>query len=396
MTTVLRAGTASEAGLDQTRLDVIRERAAGWISDELTPALVLVAARHGVVALHEAFGVQNPEPDSPPLTVDSVFPCSSLCKPMTACALLILVEEGIVGLNQPVVDYLPELRGAGVENIRVCHLLTHTSGFDEVAILEHQNERMRERIDLPPTPTTQEKRIQLLLAARNGCAPTHAPDQVMSYCTHGFDLVGEIIRRESGRSLEGFMSERIFDPLGMADSSYRLEARHRDRIVKRAPLGNPYGADLNDERYLDMPWGGSALNTVALDVARFGQALLNGGRYGGYRLLSRASVREMTKNQVPEGVKEAGMWANSLPPSYGYGCFIIGPQRSEMNGRLLPEGSFAHSGMGGTSFWVDPLNEVVGVFFSVSVFPDGQVSDEASPRLHPAMYQDMLTAAVMD
>jgi len=396
MSRTLREGDAAEAGLDARRLDQIRERAASWVADGLTPALVLVAARRGVVALHEAFGKLTPEPDSPSLATDSVFPVSSLCKPITASALLMLVEDGLVAMNAPVTDYIPELDGPGMENILVHHLLTHTSGLADPSVVAFQNERLRERLDLPPLPATQHKRVHLLLTARNGCPPDGPPDETMAYCTHGYDLLGEIVRRQSGQAFEDFMRERVFEPLGMRDSSYRLEPQFRVRLVKRSALDNPYGADMNDEGYLDMPLGGSGLKSVALDVARFAQALLNGGRYGERRLLSRASVHEMTHNQIPDGVDEMGIWDRGIPASYGYGCFVTGRHRWPMNGRLVPEGAFGHGGMGGANFWADPLNEVVGVMFSVWVFPEGSASPARAPKLTAARFQDMLTAAVVD
>ena len=393
----LREGTVVEAGFDPARLDRIRERAAAWVAEGLTPSLVLVAARHGVVALHEAYGRLTPEPDSPALAIDSVFPVSSLCKPMTASALLMLVEDGLVGLNLPVTRYIPELAGTGAENILVRHLLTHTSGYTDADVRAYQSERLKERIDLPPLPDTQHKTIHFMLNARYRCAPTRPPGEVMTYCNHGYELVADIIRRTSGQSFSDYMRERIFDPLGMKDSSYRLEDRFRGRMVKRLPFTNPFGADLNDERYVDTPYGGGGLNTTALDVARFGQAFLNRGTAGEQRLLSRAVMSEMTCNQIPEGVPEEGVFGGAPQGSYGYGWFVLGKARWPMNGALLPTGTYAHGGMGGVGFWVDPLNDVVGVFFNVMSWDEGvEPGPMVAPKLSGSMFQDMVAAAVVD
>lgn len=395
--TVLTEGTAVEAGLDPARLDRIRERAAAWVAEGLTPSLVMVAARHGIVALHEAYGRLTPEPDSPALSIDSVFPVSSLCKPMTASALLMLVEEGLVGLNLPVVRYIPELAGTDAENILVHHLLTHTSGYTDADVFAYQRERLKERIDLPPLPDTQHKTIHLLLNARYGCAPTRPPRETMTYCNHGFELVAEIIRRTSGQSFSDFMRERIFEPLAMTDSSYRLEDRFRGRMVKRLPFTNPFAADLNDEHYVDTPYGGGGLNATALDVARFAQAFLNGGAAGEHRLLSQVAVREMTRNQIPDGVPEEGILGNAPQGSYGYGWFVLGKDRWPMNGALLPTGTYAHGGMGGAVFWVDPLNDIVGAFFSVWTWDEGVEPAPGNPvKLNASMFEDMVTTAVID
>ena len=391
---VLREGTAAEAGLDPAQLERIRDRAAAWVADGLTPSLVVVAARHGVVALHEAYGRLTPEPDAQALAVDSVFPVSSLCKPLTASALLMLAEEGLVGLSRPVVDYLPELSGKGSEEVLVRHLLTHTSGFTDADVMAFQSTQLEERLDLPPLPDTQHKTIHLALNARYACPPSRPPEEIMSYCTHGYELVAEIIRRTSGQAFWDFMHERILAPLQMTDSSFRLEERFRARMVKRPFFANPFGSDLNDERYLDTPWGGGGLNATALDMARVGQLFLNGGAYGEHRLLSRASVREMTRNQIPDGVPEDDLLRQLPQGSYGFGWFVFGEHRWPFNGVLVPAGSYAHGGMGGVMLWVDPLNDLVGVFFSVMTWDEGVEPGPSTAKLNAALFQDMVTAAV--
>src|SRR5512140_1284303 len=125
----LRAGTPEEAGLSPHRLERIKALAAQWVSTGLTPSLVVLVARRGVIALHEAFGTLTPEADSPPLQRDSIFPLASLSKPITATAVMCLVEDGLLGLNRPVDEYIPEFTGEGKHAVLVHHLLTHTSGI---------------------------------------------------------------------------------------------------------------------------------------------------------------------------------------------------------------------------------------------------------------------------
>ncbi|MEJ2131664.1 MAG: serine hydrolase [Gammaproteobacteria bacterium] len=106
---VLREGTPAEAGLVPERLDCIRERAASWVEEGLTPSLILLVARRGVIALQEAYGRLTPESDADSLRVDSVFAMSSISKPVTAAAVMQLVEDGSVSLTRPVMEYIPEL-----------------------------------------------------------------------------------------------------------------------------------------------------------------------------------------------------------------------------------------------------------------------------------------------
>ncbi len=411
---VLEEGTPDEAGFDPATLDRIRSRAASWVSDGLTPALVLLAARRGVVALHESYGRLTPDSEMPALSVDSVFPCASLCKPLTASVLLMLVEEGLVNLQLPAIKYLPELSGSGVQDVLVSQLLTHTSGYEEEEVMAFagfdelivhyrqfdnrpRDKHLNEQFDQTSLDPKEHPTIRRALEATFACPLSRPPGELMSYCDYGYDLVAEIIRRVSGQPLDRFMKQRVFEPLGMRDSSLRLEPEFEGRIVKREPRwAGPRGFLVDDES-LDTPWGSRGLNTTAMDIARFGQTILNGGTCGSQRLLSAASVREMTRNQIPEGIGEISFLGSAVQASYGYGWFVIGDQRWSMNGSLLPIGTYSHSGFGGTALWVDSVNDVVGVFFSVDTWEGDSVMPESPEEigLGPARFQDMVTAAVV-
>ncbi len=172
-----------------------------------------------------------------------------------------------------------------------------------------------------------------------------------------------------------------------------LKARRPKRcIVKRHP--NSPGADfLNDEDYLDVPYGNSGLKTTARDIAVFAQTFLNRGCYGDTRILSRGTVGEMTRNQL------AGIRGGA---SYGLGFFVIENFRMPgLNGSLLPRGTFTHLGAGGVNFWVDPVNEIVGAYFGVQPPTDSKDYGTTAQSVlqHPDrgdMFQNMVTAAVAD
>src|SRR5256714_10552574 len=109
----LRAGTAEEAGMSAQRVRRVAQLAEGWVTQGITPALVVLVARRGVIVLHEAFGRVTPEPDSPPLQRDTIYPLTSITKPITATAAMILAEEGLLGFSRPVSEYIPEFTGEG-------------------------------------------------------------------------------------------------------------------------------------------------------------------------------------------------------------------------------------------------------------------------------------------
>ena len=143
MGNMLRPGTAEEAGMSPARLARIKELAARWVEEGLAQALVVLAARRGIVVLHEAFGRLRPGPGSPSVRRDTIFPLASLTKPITATVVMMLVEDGILGLNHPVQEYIPEFIGEGKEMVLVHHLLTHTSGIREMDVVAHVERKRR-------------------------------------------------------------------------------------------------------------------------------------------------------------------------------------------------------------------------------------------------------------
>lgn len=128
--TILRDGTPEQAGMRPEQIELIKQRGAEWAEQDNTLGLVLLVARHGVVCLHEGWGRTTLAADAPGVRKDSHFLFSSITKVITATAVMMLVEEGRLGLTRPVQFYIPELRATGADEILVQHLLTHTSGYD--------------------------------------------------------------------------------------------------------------------------------------------------------------------------------------------------------------------------------------------------------------------------
>ena len=174
-----------------------------------------------------------------------------------------------------------------------------------------------------------------------------------------------------------------------------MESHLEDRVVRRpvdGPMGNnTWMINLNHPTVLDMPWGSGGMLGTARDVALFGQTFLNGGEYAGTRLLSPASVKAMTTNQIPGiGVRIMNHW---IPEgSWGYGFMVQDNFRpTGWTGSLSPLGTFYHQGSGGIAFWCDPLNDVVGVFLSVWSHVD---RENMEAHWDFDLFQNMVTAAV--
>ena len=131
----LREGVPEDVGMDPARIRRLRDLVGGWVKSGDHPSVVVLVARRGVIVLHEAFGVLRHGDTTPTLKRDSIFPVSSCTKPITAAAVMCLVEDGLIGLNRPFIEYVPELDVRGVEwlaEARVADLLCHTAGFDDL------------------------------------------------------------------------------------------------------------------------------------------------------------------------------------------------------------------------------------------------------------------------
>ncbi len=221
-----------------------------------------------------------------------------------------------------------------------------------------------------------------------------APGDEMQYDNGPYELLAEIVRRETGGTLDAALRSRIFEPLGMERSAGIVGDDLRPHVVTRA-AGLPFGPggpvvfegdlwELSDS-------GAAAVHTSAPDLARFGQMILNGGVLDGSRVLAPSTVTSMVTNQIP-GVP--AMFGDEIIPesSWGYGFTVVQSLRFPyFTGGLVPLGSALHPGAGGVSYWVDFVNEIVGVFF--------EVITEVDEFLVPVSgighrFQDVITAAV--
>ncbi|HWT73842.1 MAG TPA: serine hydrolase domain-containing protein [Mobilitalea sp.] len=380
---VLREGKPQEVGMSANKVKYVDEMASSWIKEEKLPALVTLVARKGVIVLNNAYGKAAYGADAAPLERDMLFPLASISKAITATAAMILVEEGKLGLHRPVSYYIPEFRGDGKDSVAVHHLLTHTSGIRGKELYEHIDSK-RGKVDIPaPEPTQDLYNYEELYLSYD--APLwKQPGTEMSYSSYGYMLLGEIIRRISKKSFASFVQEKIFDPLGMKDTFFVVPESVYKRVVRRNPDGPDQWAGTPEHLADPNPAGGAY--STAMDMAIFAQMFLNKGTYGDKRILSRATVETMTKNQIP-GISAS--WGNMFFPegSWGYGWSIQGNKRDEY-GSLCSGNTFSHGGAGGTFLWVDPDRELVGVFFSVYSHWDDCGTDLFSNMVMSAIEED--------
>ncbi len=368
MATRLRYGDPEEVGMSGSRIKRLARLAEGWVADGSHQALVVLAARRGVIVLHEAFGKLTPEPDAPPVALDTIFPIASNSKTITSATVLSLVDDGLLGLNRPVQEYVPEFVGDGKEAVMVHHLLTHTSGFEDEAAIKFVDElRAASKLPDPTEPDhplyavfPQGRYVATLLAA----PLVRPPGQQMAYSGLNYSLLGDIVSRVAGVPFAQAVQDRVIAPLEMSSSLFDLTSETSARMVRR-PVGVK-GDTLelpNLPRHFEPRAG---VRSTARDVAVFGQMLLNGGSYGNTRILSAASVREMTRNQIP-GISALEDGQVFPEASWGLGLDVNSDKKWLRFSSLHSAEAFGHMGAGGTYWWVDPVYEIVGVYFSVTL-----------------------------
>lgn len=380
----LKSGTPEEAGMRPEVVDRIRQRAESWVAEGRNPAMVLLAARRGVIFFHQAFGKLGPEPEAPSLPIDALFPLASLTKPITATAVMILVEEGKLGLNRPVQEYIPEFQGEGKEKVMVHHLLTHTSGVEDDQVLDWL-ENEPDKFEVPEPEATQTARIKKVLTFTYQGQLHFEPGAKMVYSSLGIFIAAEIVRRISGQSFDQIMRERIFDPLGMNDSFLIVPERLQDRVIRR--LANAPGAEYQEQEWMEHPSPSGGGYSTALDMAKFGQMFLNRGAYWDQRILSPATVNAMTRNQIP-GVSASMLEWVFPEASWGLGWSVGHPFKGRVYGEALPHRYFNHGGYGGVEMWIDSKREIVGVYFSIAL----EVDEADFTRHNADLFMNMVTA----
>ena len=320
---------------------------------KLAGAVVLVADKEKVLDV-ETVGFADIA-GKKPMAKDSVFWIASMSKPITAVGLMILVDEGKVKLDDPVSKHLPEFADVWVavekdkdhillkrpKNVMtVRHLMTHTSGLPFVSALEQPT------LDM----------VTLKDAVRSyAMTPLHAePGTKLQYSNAGINTAGRIIEVVSGMLYEEFMDKRVFGPLGMADTTFfpdddmvkRLATSYKPTAKKDDLEETPIWAltyPLTNKKRKPMPAGG--LFSTAADVAVFCQMMLNNGEWKGKKILTPESVKEMTKRQTPDAVKENwGIGFTVGPNTYGHGGAFATQMNVDTNRGLVTVFMVQHNG----------------------------------------------------
>jgi CubicO group peptidase (beta-lactamase class C family) len=352
--TLIAADRPETAGMSSSAL----KQAAGIIetsvgSGEIHSASILVA-RHGKIVLHRGFGRMSASAKADPVQPDSVFLLASITKPVTACALMLLVERGEVSLSDPVARYLPAFTGAERNKVMVRDLLTHTSGLPDML---PENTELR-RVHAPLSEFVERTYKTPLL---------YSPGSSFRYQSMGVLLAGAIVEKISGMRLRDFLKQQIFDPLDMQKSALGLGGMRIEQTVHAwtSPDANAQDTERfgpNSAYWRDMghPWGG--MHSRTRDLAHLLMTFLSGGSYGSKRIFSPATVRAMISDQNQQLHAPWGLgWALGRSPVWNFFGDLVSPE------------TFGHAGATGTVAWADPKSGVICVILTDRLVQDGSL-----------------------
>jgi CubicO group peptidase (beta-lactamase class C family) len=399
-----REQATTTGGLSKARLGRMHDVMAGHVERGAVPGLVTLVSRRGEVHV-DAIGMKAAG-GSDPMRRDTIFRIASMTKPVTAAAAMILVEECKLRLDEPVDRWLPELADRKVLK-RIDSPLDDTVPAKRPITLR---DLLSFRLGLgavmaPPDTYPVQKAMAEAGVAPGANLPSYAPDELMKrfgslpllhqpgekWMYHsGSDILGVLIARATGRKLEAFFRERIFAPLGMKDTGFSVPEAKLDRLATCYQTDPATGRlavfdEARGGRWARPPVfesGGGGLVSTVDDFLAFGRMMLNKGKHGRERILSRLSVELMTTDHITPEQKAAsdffpGFWENR---GWGFGMSVI-TRRDNVAG--VP-GRYGWDGGYGTSWYSDPREDMVAILMTQRVW------DSPSP---PNVYLDFWTSA---
>lgn len=363
----LERGTPASVGMSEKQLEAAASILADHVKAGPISAAAITVARHNKIVLERGFGKLSHDAGAPEVDADSIFLLASITKAVTASALMILVDRGLISLDDPVAHYIPEFQGGERAKVSVRKLLSHISGLPDML---PQNSELR-RANAP---------LSEFVAGAATTPLLYTPGTNFRYQSKGILLAAEIVERVSGKRLRDFEKAEIFDPLGMKRSALGMGAWKLSETVwfeesrnskNQADLDR-FGANSAYWRDMGHPWGG--MHSSALDLAILLQTMLNRGNYGDKRIFSQAAVAAMTADQN-----------GSLQAPWGLGWALRDSLVWNFFGELVSEKTFGHTGATGTVLWADPERDLLCVILTNRMVENGRLLRRVSNAVAAAV-----------
>jgi CubicO group peptidase (beta-lactamase class C family) len=410
--TVLSFGLPEQSNFSPERLARIDKVVQQYIDSGWINGAIALVAKNGKIVYYKGLGYDDKELKIP-MKKDAIFRIASQTKAITSVAIMQLVEDGKILLDDPIYKYIPDFRKPVVldkfnpadstytsvpakKEITIRELLTHTSGIGYAQIGAPQMNAIYSKAGVYGgigLPAGMKLSTNILRLAK--LPLMHNPGEKWTYGLND-DVLGYLVEVLTGLSLDEYFKEKIFEPLGMKDTYFYIPEEKQSRLAKlytedslKHIVKMPEIIQLNGNFYRDYPnikggtfySGGGGLVSTAYDYAIFMQMLLNGGDYNGKHILSKASIRLMTTNQIGT-MSRNGL---SVPDTkFGLGFELVTP--SSYGRSYYEMGTFSWGGMFSSSYWIDPTEKIVAQFV-LQMLPSnhGDINEKFKVQVYQAL-----------
>jgi CubicO group peptidase (beta-lactamase class C family) len=396
---VLARGSPAEAGLCPQRSARLLAVLQSEVDQKRLPGAVVLVARHGKIALFESLGSQNPQAGQA-MALDSIFRIYSMTKPLVSVAVMMLMEQGRVLLAEPVAKYLPEFANQQLAIQRdgqqvlcsparpatVHDLLRHTAGLTYEFMGTAPVQQQYAQADIASRQRSNAEFSQVLA----GLPLLLEPGSAWEY-SRATDVLGRLVEVLSGQTLGAYLQQHILTPLGMFETGFSVPPEKHGRIAEPFEKDPDGGAPLpmiDIRREAALESGGGGLVSTAMDYARFLQFMLNKGELGGVRLLSPHTVAYMTADHLGDiPVYPKGSAQTTLMPGHGFGLGFAVRKAQGLASMAGSAGLYYWSGIAGTTFFVDPAEDLFGVMM---------IQAPNQRAFYRALFRNLVYAALLD
>lgn len=368
----LPAAAPEKAGLCPQRTQRLLAVLQSEVDRQRLPGAVALIARHGKVALFESLGAQDPATGTP-MARDAIFRIYSMTKPIVSVAVMMLMEQGLLLLSDPVAKHLPEYGTQKVASLvdGAVQLQAVRQGATIQDLLRHTAGMTYEFMGSAPVQR-QYAQVRIGSRERSNAEFSHElaalplmfePGTVWEY-GRATDVLGRLIEVVSGQTLGAYLQQHIFKPLGMHETWFTVPPEHHGRIAEpfvRDPEGSIQMRVIDVREDAALESGGGGLASTAADYARFLQFMLNKGELGGVRLLGPRTVDFMTADHLGDIPVNSGASRALLPLGHGFGLgFAV---RKQLGVASVPGsvGTYFWGGLAGTTFFVDPAEDLFAI-----------------------------------